>query len=51
MAKEYPYVTRLGVRFKHLEVIDVPAIVRECTDRWYNETLTRVNDIVVRPGN
>ena len=23
MAKEYPYVTRLNVRFKHLEVIDM----------------------------
>jgi len=42
MAKEYPYVTRLDVRFNHLEVIDIPAIVRECKDKWFNETLTKV---------
>src|SRR5512135_2028405 len=50
MAPEYPYVTRLDVKFNHLEVIDVPAMVRECTDQWYNQTLTRVNDSVVRIG-
>jgi mannose-6-phosphate isomerase-like protein (cupin superfamily) len=50
MAKEYPYITRLDVRFKHFDVIDVPAIVNECKDRWFNETLTKVNDSVVRIG-
>jgi len=50
MPQEYPYVTRLDVRFKHLEVIDIPAIVRECKDKWFNETLTKVNDSVVRIG-
>lgn len=29
-------------------MIDLPQIVKECTDKWYNETLTRVNDSVVR---
>ena len=33
-----------------LEVVDVPALVAACTDRWYNQTLTRVNDAVVRLG-
>ena len=50
MAPAYPYVTRLDVKFNHLEVIDVPAMVRECTDQWFNQTLTRVNDSVVRIG-
>jgi mannose-6-phosphate isomerase-like protein (cupin superfamily) len=50
VAKEYPYVTRLDVRFKHLEVIDIPAVVKECRDTWFNETLTKVNDSVVRIG-
>ena len=50
MPQEYPYVTRLDVRFKHLEIIDIPAIVSECRDKWYNETLTKVNDSVVRIG-
>ncbi len=50
MAQVYPYVTRLDVKFNHLEVIDVPAMVRECKDQWFNQTLTRVNDSVVRVG-
>lgn len=48
MAEQYNYVTKLDVRFKHFELIDVPTIVRECKDKWYNETLTKVNDSVVR---
>lgn len=52
MAEEsrYPYATRLDVLYSHSEVIDVPALVAACTDRWYNQTLTRVNDAVVRLG-
>ncbi len=50
MTQSYPYVTRLDVKFNHLEVIDVPAMVRECKDQWFNQTLTRVNDSVVRVG-
>ena len=50
MTKQYPYVTNFDIRFKHLELIDVPAIVRECKDQWFNQTLTQVNDSVVRIG-
>lgn len=50
MAEQYNYVTKLDVRFKHLELIDIPAIVNECKDTWYNETLTKVNESVVRVG-
>jgi len=46
----YPYVTRLDVKFGPLERIDVPALVAACTDRWYNQTLCRVNESVVRLG-
>ena len=49
-APSYPYVTRLDVRFAPLEQIDVPALVRACTDRWYNQTLCQVNESVVRLG-
>ena len=49
-APTYPYVTHLDVRFPPLERIDVPALVRACTDRWYNQTLCRVNESVVRLG-
>jgi mannose-6-phosphate isomerase-like protein (cupin superfamily) len=47
---EYPYVTHLNVHYPPLEVVDVPALVAACTDRWYNQTLCRVNDSVVRLG-
>ena len=50
MEKEYPYVTKLDIRFDHQELIDVNKIVSECKDQWYNETLTKVNDSVVRIG-
>ncbi len=48
--KTYPYVTHLNVLYPPLEVVDVPALVAACTDRWYNQTLCRVNESVVRMG-
>jgi hypothetical protein len=52
MAEEpaYPYVTRLNEQYAPLELVDVPALVAACTDRWFNQTLCRVNDSVVRLG-
>ncbi len=50
MADEYPYATHLDVKFKHFEVIDIPSLVKACKDKWYNQTLTKVNDAVVRIG-
>jgi Cupin domain len=50
MADAYPYATHLDIRFGPLELVDVPALVAACTDRWYNQTLCRVNDSVVRLG-
>jgi mannose-6-phosphate isomerase-like protein (cupin superfamily) len=47
---DYPYVTRTDIRYAPLELIDVPALVAACQDRWFNQTLTRVNDSVVRLG-
>ncbi len=46
----YPYKTHLNVLYQPLEIVDVPALVAACTDEWYNQTLTRVNDAVVRLG-
>src|SRR3989442_15538675 len=47
---DYPYATYLDVKFAPLSVVDVPALVAQCQDRWYNQTLCRVNDSVVRLG-
>ena len=49
-APVYPYATHLNVQFGPLERIDVPALVAACTDPWYNQTLCRVNESVVRLG-
>jgi mannose-6-phosphate isomerase-like protein (cupin superfamily) len=48
--KQFPYVTRLNVQYAPLEIVDVPALVEACQDTWYNQTLCRVNDSVVRLG-
>lgn len=50
MGKDYPYVTRLDVKYRHFEIVDIPEIIRECTDAWFNQTLTKVNESVVRIG-
>lgn len=50
MEKEFNYVTKLDVKFNHLERMDVNQMVKECKDKWFNQTLTRVNDSVVRLG-
>jgi mannose-6-phosphate isomerase-like protein (cupin superfamily) len=48
--RDYPYATHLNVLHSPLEVVDVQRLVDACTDRWYNQTLCRVNDSVVRLG-
>lgn len=47
---KYRYATHLDVRFAPLTVVDVPQLVGECRDAWYNQTLCRVNDSVIRLG-
>lgn len=49
-SESYPYATHLDIRFEPLEVVDVPALIAACTDAWYNQTLCKVNDSVVRLG-
>ena len=49
-ARQYPYATHLNILHKALEVVDVQALADACTDQWYNQTLCRVNDSVVRMG-
>ena len=48
--QEYPYATFLNVLYPSLSLVDVPSLVESCTDRWYNQTLCKVNDSVVRLG-
>ena len=46
----YPYATHLDIYYNPLEVVDVQTLVDACTDQWYNQTLCKVNDSVVRLG-
>ncbi len=44
------YNTRLDIKYPPLEVVDIPALAAACTDTWFNQTLCKVNDSVVRLG-
>ena len=45
---DYPYETRLNVLYPALEVIDEKALADACAYKWFNQTLCKVNDSVVR---
>ncbi len=44
------YSIRTDVKYGPLEVVDAGRLADECTERWWNQTLCRVNDCVVRLG-
>lgn len=46
----FSYNTRLNILHGPLETIDVAGLVKECTDHWYNQTLCKVDESVVRLG-
>jgi len=50
MNTEFNYVTKLDIKFDHLQKMDINQMVNECKDKWFNQTLTQVNDSVVRLG-
>ena len=46
--KNFSYKTYLNTVHGPLELIDVQKLADACTDKWYNQTLCKVNDSVVR---
>ena len=48
--QDYPYATFLDIKFPALTVVDVPSVVSAVTHKWYNQTLCKVNDSVIRLG-
>jgi mannose-6-phosphate isomerase-like protein (cupin superfamily) len=46
----FPYATHLNILFQQLQKIDVPALANTVRDQWYNQTLCKVNESVVRLG-
>jgi mannose-6-phosphate isomerase-like protein (cupin superfamily) len=49
-AKQPDYRINLEEKYGHSTLVDIPADVAACTDEWFNQTLTSVNDAVVRLG-
>jgi mannose-6-phosphate isomerase-like protein (cupin superfamily) len=47
---DFPYATFLDLKFPALSVVDVPGLVEANSAAWYNQTLCKVNDSVVRLG-
>src|SRR5476649_404443 len=46
----FPYDTRLNVLFPPLQKVSVDSVVAQVTHPWFNQTLCRINDSVVRLG-
>jgi mannose-6-phosphate isomerase-like protein (cupin superfamily) len=50
MNERQKYNINKDIRFAALDLIDIPKIVDECDEEWFNQSLCRVNDCVVRLG-
>src|ERR1700745_240596 len=50
MEFKHNYVQLMNTKYQHLELIDIPAIVKENKEQWFNQTLTQINDSVARIG-
>ena len=50
MSKKQDYSQQMNIKYNHHEVIDVPKIIEECDEKWFNQTLTKINDSVARLG-
>lgn len=48
--EDFHYKTLLNVLHGPLELIDIQKLVDNCKDKWWNQTLCKVNDAVVRLG-
>ena len=40
----------MSKKYGQSEIIDIPSIVESCSEKWYNTTLSQVNDSLVRLG-
>ncbi len=50
MDEQKRYSINTNIRFGPLELIDIQKMVEDCQEEWFNQTLCRVNDCVVRLG-
>ena len=42
------YAIHTDVKYGPLEVVDARGLADQCTEKWWNQTLCRVNDAVAR---
>lgn len=50
MKRKMDYKMQMDIKYDYLEKIDVPEIVKNCTDKWFNQSLCLVNSSVFRMG-
>ena len=50
MSDSTNYSINTDIRFGPLETIDIATMVAECAEPWFNQTLCKVNDSVIRLG-
>jgi len=50
MAEKSNYVLNMNIKYEYLQKIDVPDIVKNCKDKWFNQSLCKVNGSVLRLG-
>ena len=44
------YNIHTDVKYKPMELVEAGLLADECTERWWNQTLSQVNDCVIRLG-
>ncbi len=50
MDQKMNYKLQMDIKYDYLEKINVPEIVKNCTDKWFNQSLCNVNSSVFRLG-
>ena len=50
MKQKLNYNMQMDIKYDYLEKINVPEIVGNCTDKWFNQSLCHVNSSVFRLG-
>ncbi|MBM3789848.1 MAG: cupin domain-containing protein [Acidobacteria bacterium] len=47
---DFFYTTNLNILFPPLSLVDIPSVVSQVQAEWFNQTLCKVNESVIRLG-
>jgi mannose-6-phosphate isomerase-like protein (cupin superfamily) len=50
MNENQKYSIHMESNFENLKLIDVPVMITGCKEKWFNQTICKVNDNLVRLG-